>query len=180
MRLASMETEKEDTESLALFLRLFNEALSKVLGQEGYKFNPYVIMCNENGTMFLGKTVTCQWYFRECAKKQLSSVNPLEKETFKSLYSQICYASTANEYERISDTLEQICERNNIMTWWAWWKARHFHIVPALEDSVWVAWIWQNYDKVHWKQEENVACCGCMERYMYHNSGQELNIFLYK
>ena len=32
LRLASMEAEKEDTESLALFLRLFNEALSKVLG----------------------------------------------------------------------------------------------------------------------------------------------------
>ena len=49
MRLASMEAEMEDTESLALFLRLFNEALSKVLGQEGYKFNPYGIMCDENG-----------------------------------------------------------------------------------------------------------------------------------
>ena len=63
-----MEAEKEDTESLALFLRLFNEALSKVLGQEGYKFNPYGIMCDENGanlnvieqvfgTMCMGKTV---------------------------------------------------------------------------------------------------------------------------
>ena len=67
MMLASMEAEKEDTESLALFLRLFNEALSKVLGQEGYKFNPCGIMCNENsanlnaieqvfGTMYMGKT----------------------------------------------------------------------------------------------------------------------------
>ena len=94
-------------------------------------------MCNENsanlnvieqvfGTMYLGKTVT--W---KCAKKQLSSVTPLENETFKSLYSQICYASTASEYERISNNLEQICERNNIMTWWNWWKAKHFHIVPA-------------------------------------------------
>ena len=27
--------------------------------------------------------------------------------------------------------LKQICERNNIMTWWNWWKARHFRIVPA-------------------------------------------------
>ena len=45
MRIASMEAEKEDTELLALFLRLFNEALSKVLAQEGYKFKPYGIMC---------------------------------------------------------------------------------------------------------------------------------------
>ena len=110
-RLASMEAEKEDTESLVLFLRLFNEALSKVLEHESYKFNPYGIICDENsanmnaieqvfGTMYLGKTVSCQWHFRECAKKQLSSVNPLEKETFKSPYSQICYASTASKYER--------------------------------------------------------------------------------
>ena len=49
MRITSMEAEKEDTESLALFLRLFSEALSKVLGQEAYKFNPYRIMCDENG-----------------------------------------------------------------------------------------------------------------------------------
>ena len=33
MRLASMEADKEETESLALFLRLCNEAPSKVLGQ---------------------------------------------------------------------------------------------------------------------------------------------------
>ena len=75
MSLASMEAEKEDTESLALFLRLFNEALSKVLGQEGYKFNPYGIMCDENsanlnameqvfGTMYMGKTVTHHWHCR--------------------------------------------------------------------------------------------------------------------
>ena len=100
MRLASMEAEKEDTESLATFLRLFNEALSKVLGQECFKFNPYGIMSNENstnlnaieqvfGTVYMGKTVTCQWHFRQCARKQLSSVNALEKETFKSLYSLI-------------------------------------------------------------------------------------------
>ena len=95
MRLASMEVEKEDTESLALFLILFNETLSEVLGQEGYKFNPYGIMCNENGTnlnaieqvfgtMYMGKTVTCQWHIREGAKKQLSSVM---------LCTAMCYAS---------------------------------------------------------------------------------------
>ena len=98
-------------------------------------------MCTENGTklnaieqvfgtVYLGKTVTCQWHFKECVKKQLSCVNPLEKESFKRFYSQICYASTASEYERIGNKLEQICERNN-MTWWNWWKARHFHIVLA-------------------------------------------------
>ena len=77
MRLTSMEAEKEDTESLALLMRLFNEAVSKVLGQEGYKFNSYGIMCDKNGTnlnaieqlfgtMYIGKSVTCQWHFRVC------------------------------------------------------------------------------------------------------------------
>ena len=40
MRLASMEAEKEDTDSLALFLRLFNEALSRILGQGRLQIQP--------------------------------------------------------------------------------------------------------------------------------------------
>ena len=61
MRPASMEAEKEDTKSLALFLRLFNKALCKVLGQEGYKFNPYGIMCDENSAN-LNANRTSLWH----------------------------------------------------------------------------------------------------------------------
>lgn len=87
--LAVMEAEKENTEMLVLFLELFNEALAKFKGHPGYKFNPRGIMCDENGANlnaiatvlgrdFLGKTVTCQWHFRQCAQCQITSINVAE------------------------------------------------------------------------------------------------------
>ena len=87
--LAVMEAEKENTEMLVLFLELFNEALDKFKGHPGYKFNPRGIMHDENGANlnviatvlgrdFLGKTVTCQLHFRQCAQCQITSINVAE------------------------------------------------------------------------------------------------------
>ena len=39
-RLASMEVERETKENVALFFRLFNEALAAYVGDPNYKFNP--------------------------------------------------------------------------------------------------------------------------------------------
>ena len=47
------------------------------------------ITCDENGANlnaiatvlgrdFLGKTVTCQWHFRQCAQYQITSINVAE------------------------------------------------------------------------------------------------------
>ena len=44
-----MEAEKEDTESLTMFLNLFNSVLSQVSGIVDYKFNPVKMMCAEAG-----------------------------------------------------------------------------------------------------------------------------------
>ena len=77
IHLAAMEAEKEDTESLTLFLNLFNKVLSQVSGIVNYKFNPVGMMCDEAGANFLAieaalgseflqKTVSCQWHFHQC------------------------------------------------------------------------------------------------------------------
>ena len=121
MHLATMESEREDTESITLFLNLFNEVLRAVSGIENYKFNPIRIMCDEAGANFLGieaalgkeflaKTVSCQWHFRQCAKNNMKKVNEHEKETFKSLFNELCYTSTAHHFEKVSSALEAICE----------------------------------------------------------------------
>ena len=49
MCLATMESEREDTDSITLFLNLFNDVLKAVSGIDNYKFNPIRIMCNEQG-----------------------------------------------------------------------------------------------------------------------------------
>ena len=53
VKLASMEAEKENTESIALFLELFNNVLREVSGNKDYKFNPCGIMCNEAGPILM-------------------------------------------------------------------------------------------------------------------------------
>ena len=142
IRLATMEAEKEDTESLTMFLNLFNSVLSQVSGIVDYKFNPVKMMCDEAGANFLAieaalgsefikKTVSCQWHFRQCANNQLKNVNEFERETFKDMINKLCQTSTANEYEKVSTCLQNICDRNNVSNWWNWWHARRYHIVPA-------------------------------------------------
>ena len=140
--LAVMEAERENTEMLVLFLELLNEELAKFKDHPGYKFNPREIMCNENianlnaiatvlGRDFLGKTVTCQWHFRQCGQHQITSIYVAEQETFKELYTGLCYVNTVSEYDRICTSLDRICKHNNITTWFKWWKEGWFHIVPA-------------------------------------------------
>ena len=52
MLLACMEAEKENTESIALFLKLFNKVLCEIKGNKNYKWKPHGMMCNESGTNF--------------------------------------------------------------------------------------------------------------------------------
>ena len=70
-------------------------------------------MCDEAGTNFLGieaalgkillaKTVSCQWYFCQCTKNHMKQVNEHDKETFKSLFSELCYTLTTHHFEKVS------------------------------------------------------------------------------
>ena len=100
------------------------------------------MMCDESGANFqairkvfgrefLGHTVSCQWHFWQCAKCHVKDINVHEQETFKSLFNEVCYALTANKFEKVSAALGNICVQNNIGNWWDWWHTRRFHIVPA-------------------------------------------------
>ena len=53
-RLATMEVEREKKENVALFFKLFNEALSTYVGDPDYKFNPCFITTDEVGANVQG------------------------------------------------------------------------------------------------------------------------------
>lgn len=143
MRLASMECERENTENVKLFLQTFNSMLAEIKGDSDYIFNPKMgFYCDEAGAFInaieqvygqgmVGRIKTCQWHFKHDARLQMKNVKVGDKETFEQSFNRLCYCSTATEYEKVSAALEDICERNNIMKWFKWWKARRFHIVPA-------------------------------------------------
>ena len=117
--LATMECKKEDTEMVEIFFRLFNEALAKFLGEEGYKFNP-MILCmdkvganlqgvwNVFGDAFMSQVVSCQWHFMECARRQLPYIDVNDKTTFMHYIRMICKAQTYAKYKLYSDGLEHI------------------------------------------------------------------------
>ena len=54
----------------------------------------------------------------------------------------ICTASTVAEYKLYASGLEEICKRNKCFKWYNWWKARHFHLVPALRGFGWTGTNW--------------------------------------
>ena len=132
LRLATMECEQENTESIKKFFTLWNEALAKVKGEEGYKFNPDGIMVDEGtanfraieevyGEEFHDRVYSCQWHFKRCAEKQMSKIKETERGSFRFYIERICHAPTQNEYNQMSEALRKICERANILNWWKWW-----------------------------------------------------------
>ena len=114
--------------------------MAEVSGIPGYKFNPQGIMCDEAGCnfnaieKFLGRTVTCQFHFKNCSKTQIKNINIHEQESLKSLSEKLCYTYTKHDYTNVSNALENLCEQDDIenwWSWWSWWAVRHFHIVPT-------------------------------------------------
>ena len=142
-----MDAARENTKNVTLFLNLFNEVLQEVSGNAKYTFNPRGIMCDEAGANFLaiaealgehflGKTVSCQWHFHQCAKKDTPKVNVNEQETFKSLFNELCYTHTATQFEHICNSMHAICGCNGILNWWNWWHSQRFHTVPAFQGFI--------------------------------------------
>ena len=152
-RLATMECKREDTEMVSIFFRLFNEALAKHVGNENYKFNPLMICTDEAGAIlqaihnvfgkeYLNRIVSCQWHFKQCAHRQLPSIRADDQASFMFYVNRICTASTVAEYKLYASGLEEICRRKKCVKWYNWWKARCFHLVPALRGFGWMGTNW--------------------------------------
>ena len=152
-RLATMEVERETKENVALFFKLFNEALSTYVGDPNYKFNPCFIMTDEAGANvqglhevfgeeFLERIATCQWHFEECACRQLKNVKQHQWKSYMKWVKKILGAHTVDEYKKYSKALEDICRDNNIVHWYNWWKVQRYHLVPALRGYGWTGTNW--------------------------------------
>ena len=88
------------------------------------------------------RVVSCQWHFKECAKRQLKNINVNDQATFLHLVGKICTAQTFVEYKKYLDALEHICKKNNCIRWYYWWKVHRYHLVPALHGFGWTGSNW--------------------------------------
>ena len=99
IRLASMEVRSEATEDIVIFFKLLNEML-QIVGkkEEGYKFNPRYILCDEAGGNIRGikealglefaaaRVVTCQWHFMNKMNNRIQKIG-------RRISRRVCYIS---------------------------------------------------------------------------------------
>ena len=144
-RLATMEVKGETSKSVALFWSIFNDMLSEIKKQPGYKFNPKFWVTDEAGANFNGikqvygpgaqRTSTCQFHFSQCLRRLLNKF-PSElmdlKDEFQVLMMQLLSVTTLQEYNNIKSRLEDItllvpAAKGGLQ----WWLARRYNLFPV-------------------------------------------------
>ena len=108
-----------------------------------YVWNLRAIMTDENAAnkIAVGKvlwedmckwTVSCQWHYLHCTKKQSNRVtNTNDKKLFKE-YSRafVEQAVTFNEFACIYQSILPLCKKYGCMKWLEFWLDRRVHFVP--------------------------------------------------
>ena len=135
IRLASMEVRSEATEDIAIFFKLINEML-QIVGkkEEGYKFNPRYILCDEAGGNIRGikealglefaaaRVVTCQWHFMNKINEQIQKIGEDFQEEFVTSAGHLCRVQSVAEFELILSHMREIVakfpEFGNSLDWY--------------------------------------------------------------
>ena len=139
--LASMEIRSEHHEQISLFFKLFNEILSIVKEESGYKFNPRYFVCDEAGANYKAiadvygtefsaiRVKGCQWHFKLDVKNHVSKLKPEDQETFVSTCNALCDVTTVADYNRLKLVLDDLAEQNpQIKPFILYWDPRKSHI----------------------------------------------------
>ena len=145
-----MEVRSEATEDIAIFFKLINEML-QIVGkkEEGYKFNPRYILCDEAGGNIRGikealglefaaaRVVTCQWHFMNKINEPIQKIGEDFQEEFVTSAGHLCRVQSVAEFELIFSRMREIVakfpEFGNSLDWY---YARRFHLFPAFHDGL--------------------------------------------
>ena len=102
IKLAGIETKKEDTEAITLFFSKFNEMLRGIMQKMDYNFNPKNLMMDEAGANFNGvknvlgqkfvddKCITCQWHFMRNMNKHKFEIDEKFRQDFMKYAEDLC------------------------------------------------------------------------------------------
>ncbi len=143
INLASMDVEKEKTEHMTIFWRMWDKCLQQVKNDPSYQFNPKYFICDEAGANFnaieevYGKEArkrvyTCQWHFKNCRNRQEPLLDKDDRDDFIDLTNTLCMTTSANIWTDTYNKLMQIATRNPaIKGWLQWWYSRRGHVFPA-------------------------------------------------
>ena len=79
------------------------------------------------------RTVSCQWHYLRCAKKQSNRVTEKSDKKKWQEYSRafVEQAVNLNEYVRIYQAILPLCKKYGCIKWLEFWHDRWVHFVPA-------------------------------------------------
>lgn len=117
VRLASMETENEDSDAVDVFWTLFDEVLKKCKRDCSYTFNPTGWLADDAGANWEGimrvfgdvrsRLVSCVLHYKQSVNRHADKLlNQYEKATFKSLANELQKAATPAKYNQTYDKLQ--------------------------------------------------------------------------
>ena len=163
-----MEVRSEATEDIAIFFKLINEML-QIVGkkEEGYKFNPSYILCDEAGGNIRGKkealglefaaarVVTCQWHFMNKIKERIQKIGEDFQEEFVTSAGHLCRVQSVAEFELIFSHMREIVAKfGNSLDWY---YARQFHLFPAFRDGLHSGLNLAEVGNAQWKPKHNTC-----------------------
>ena len=140
--LATMECKGENSQNVAEFWALFNQALADFTGKPCI-FNPRGWSSDNGGAVAggikevfggagLAKLKTCEFHFKDSVNKHANHLGDNEsKERFKVLALELLESLSVPAYNQVKDNLEAFIEedatRASLSNWLNWWHMRrHF------------------------------------------------------
>ena len=170
IKLAGMETKKEDTQAITLFFSKFNEMLRWIMQKSEYNFNPKNLMMDEAGANFAGvknvlgqkfvddKCITCQWHFMRNMNEHKFEIEENYRDDFLRYAQELCVVNTIPEFDLLYSQMMEIVEKSpeagNFLDWHYVRRLRTFPAFrSALHSGVNIAEIGNSL----WKPEHKLA-----------------------
>ncbi|CAC5415076.1 unnamed protein product [Mytilus coruscus] len=151
-----MDCEKEDKETVLLFLKGIDEMLKHYSDQQINEFRPASgWMMDEGGGLHSAletkygaiycqdKVVTCQLHLNMCRNRHTSSVfigNDGKEQKIVELRKKIndmVHSTTVNQYNSQYNEVKRFITENNkssLLKWLQWWDKRRNHVMDAYRD----------------------------------------------
>ena len=144
--LAILEAERETTQNVELFWKLFNETVSIASNGKCKFFNPIGWCTDMAGANLAGvvnvfgnhaktQIKSCEFHFKDLRNKKAQRLDEESAEEFKSLCNELLRSTTVAGYEAAKQQLDTFiaadCRREFLTTWISWWQERRGFIFHA-------------------------------------------------
>ena len=170
IKLAGMETKKEDTEAITLFFSKFNEMLHQIMQKMDYNFNLKNLMMDEAGANFNGvknvlgqkfvddKCITCQWHLMRNMNKHKFEIDERFRQDFMKYAEDLCTVKTIPEldllYAQMNEIVDKSPEAGNFLDWQ---YVRRLRTFPAFRAALHSGLNIMEIGNALWKPEHKLA-----------------------